>query len=281
MKSFFKSVEFSELKAAVAANQSLTATQQLRLNEIMQFVTPATISFFSTNPRVMGDRNFAFSIIPTAPMRGQIEAQIGGVDCKTDEVLVLHPIPAVSTATIAFLRGKNNNFPTIALVAPDGVNVGEFDLHEYRHNVARPTRKGFLETADNLSDDAVIIVNSSGRELPTHQIEQLKQLADTQALVVATLQLGQVDLKRTDLGEWLLETLTTALKGVGIGKSIASRRIIAVTAGLSPVNAIIVTALHALAESWCSHPVAVNQDGIFNFTDLIELAKFENAGRTK
>ena len=53
----------------------------------------------------------------------------------------------------------------------------------------------------------------------------------------------------------------------------------AITAGLAPVNATIVTALHALCESWCSQPVAENQAGVFNFTDLIELSVMEDLGR--
>lgn len=235
---------------------------------------------YSTNPRVSGDRKFEFTILPSEPLAGQIAAQVVGVDAAVDETLVLHPIPGVGSATVAFLRGRNNTFPTIALVGPDGVEAGEYDLHSFRHNVARPARAQFLAKEDEVAANAVIIVNSSGRELPDHQVEELKELTSSSELVVVTLQLGQIDLGRSDLAEWALETVVSALKSAGVSRSIATRPVVAITAGLSPVNAIICTALHALCESWCSQPVAENQDGVFHFTNLIRLEEMENLGRT-
>lgn len=237
-------------------------------------------TIFSTNPRVQGEKNYAFSIVPGTPIAEQIKAQISGVNASTEEVIVLHPIPGVGSSICAFLRGKNNTFPTIALIGPDGINKGELNLHDFRHNQARPKRATFLATEDNLSQDAVIIVNASGREVPEHQKAELSELAGTQTLVFANLQLGQIDLGQNGLVEWLLEELTKALSSAGIGNSIASRRVIMITAGLSPVNAILVTALHALCESWCSQPVAENKEGTFHFTDLIQLEKMEALGRT-
>lgn len=240
-------------------------------------MTATTI--FSTNPRVQGDRNFSFTINPGFSIKDQILAQIGGLDTATTEEVILHPIPGLGSSTVAFLRGRNNTFPTIGIVGPDGVNHGGFDLHMFRHQTARPFRVSFLETSDDLVSDAVIIVNSSGREIPEHQLAELQGLANTNNLVIATLQLGQVDLARPDLGEWLLETLVNALRAANVGESIANRPLIAITAGLSPVNAIIVTALHALCESWCSQPVAENKEGTFHFTDLIRLEEIEKMGR--
>lgn len=234
---------------------------------------------YSTNPRVIGDRKFEFTILPGEPLAGQIAAQVVGVDAAVDETVVLHPIPGVGSATVAFLRGRNNTFPTIALVGPDGVLSGECNLHSFRHNVARPARAQFLEANDVVPEGATIVVNSSGRDLPAHQIDELRALTGASELVVAELQLGQVDLSRSDLVEWLLESVVTALKSAGVGRSIASRPVIAITAGLSPVNAIICTALHALCESWCSQPVAENQEGVFHFSGLIRLDEMEALGR--
>lgn len=237
-------------------------------------------TFFSTNPRVQGENNYAFSIYPEAPLAEQIKSQISGVNASAEDVIVLHPIPGVGSSICAFLRGKNNIFPTIALVGPDGINKGELNLHDFRHNQARPKRQKFLVTEDNLSQDAVIIVNASGRELPSHQLVELLDLSGSGAIKIVNLQLGQIDLGQNGLAEWLIDELTNALLSEGVGNSIASRRVIMITTGLSPVNAILVTALHALCESWCSQPVAENKEGIFHFTDLIQLEKMEALGRT-
>jgi hypothetical protein len=248
---------------------------------LLEWLTPPAAKVYSTNPRVGGDRSFGFNIVPGIPIREQIENQVSGVDATTNEVVILHPIPGVGSSTVAYLRGRNNDFPTIRLVGPDGVVKGDFDLHQFRHSVARPERAQFLQTEDLIPQDAVIVVNSSGRELPVHQVEELQMLTGASQLVVATLQLGQVDLGRQDLGQWMLNTLTTALKDAGVGRAIASRPVVAITAGLSPVNAVITTALHALCESWCSQPVAENREGVFHFTDLIRLEEMEKLGRIK
>lgn len=241
----------------------------------------AAKKIYSTNDKIDGDRNFSITIENGVPMVGQVTKQVVGVDAKTDEVVALHSIPGVGSSVVAFLRGCNNTFPTIMLAGPDRVNQGSFDLHHFRHDIARLVRVQLLKVEDKVPENAAIVIDASGRGLPEHQVEQIKKLSGCDGLVVVSLNLGQAgqDYQWADAGSHVLTNLTAALEEAGIGKSITNRPVI-VTTVLSPINAILTVALQAICESWCFQPVSVRSpEGVFNFTELFNLAEMEDMGR--
>ena len=236
------------------------------------------MSFYST---AEATANHQIVVGPGKPVSLQIAQQLPGLNPGKGDMLVLHPKPEVAAAAVAYIHGFTaSGFPTISLRVGEQ-EFGTLDLFEYRQNTCRPLRTELLSVEDNIRESSVIVINPTGRDIVSPQSDDLAKLVGTQDFVVVQFAMGQAgkDYTWEQAPSEVLKRLEAALAAKGVGKSIASRRVVCLTLGLAPLNSILVTALHALCESWPEQPVADKVDGVFRFVELVSLQAAEDLGR--